>query len=263
MLGPTVEPTSPTILAERLLSQHRPKDFSAGYWKLIADNAERWACEFGAGPFWGAANQNLGAWRQEFRQKFGGSLLASDGLPPLVGKSDRSIADKVGRKLGKNGEELDKIFPVDRPFVPQISDLVRTRVQCKFIDGVEFLATKLADLASDMGCLKARDRQGKVEGYFAQHVTVEQDAFYRIGGAAVACKVTFEIQVASDLATKMWEATHLLYEVDRGDTEAPQPKDWQWDASNPRFISNQLGHMMHLADGLLVQLRNTNSGEKK
>lgn len=254
---------NPTAHAEKLLAHHRPTEFTAGYWQLIASNSERWAGELGAGPYWNEAAKSLALWRQDFRQHFGGALLANEGLPPFFGKSAASIADKVGRKIGKNGERLDTVFPQGGPFVPRISDLVRTRVQCKFIDGVEYLATKLATLAEEMGCLVGHDRQGKVEGYFAQHITVEQDAFYRIGGTSIPCKVTVEIQVASDLATKMWEATHTLYEVDRADNNAPQPQDWQWDASNPRFISNQLGHMMHLADGLLVQLRNTTSGDKK
>lgn len=106
-----------------------------------------------------------------------------------------------------------------------------------------------------------RERQGRLEGYFAQHVNITQDVMYRSAGVPTQARVVCEIQLATDFATKMWDATHPFYEQDReGERD---PAAWQWVPSDPRFIANQLGHMMHLADGLLVQLRGQDNHRKE
>jgi ppGpp synthetase/RelA/SpoT-type nucleotidyltranferase len=250
---------------ETRLATLRPGQVNPGHWALVARNAETWAKEVSVGPFWSEAEKRLSHWRTEYRQVHGGDLLGHiGGLPPFQSKSESSIKDKVIRRCKGDVEKAAILFPESCPPVPQVSDLVRTRVQCRYIDGVEFLASKFVDLAKEFGYECERDRQGKLEGYFAQHVTVKHDVFYRVLGHPQACTVSIEIQVASELATRMWDATHGLYEVDRSDGDAPRPQEWQWQPSDPRFISNQLGHMMHLADGLLVHLRNvSNVGQKK
>ena len=73
--------------------------------------------------------------------------------------------------------------------------------------------------------------------------------------------INCEIQLASELATRVWDASHPLYEDAR--TRSASPEEWQWKPTDPHFIANQLGHMIHLADGLLVQLRDTQNPRKK
>jgi len=161
----------------------------------------------------------------------------------------------IRRKLyRKRRDQPDyQAFLENAPPVPQIADLVRTRVECKFVDGVEFLAAKLYDLASEMNMSPFRTREGLLQGYFAQHVTFQSEVFFRFGGGHEPTRVTCEIQLATDLSTRIWEAAHPVYEVSRELMEAPA--EWQWNPQDPRFVSSQLGHMIHLADGLLVQLR--------
>ena len=115
------------------------------------------------------------------------------------------------------------------------------------------LLSKLFELARQMNLTPNRCREGRLEGYFAQHITFAQQVYYRFAGGNEPATVLCEIQVATDLSTRIWEATHLVYEKAR--TTADHPEDWQWNPKDPRFVSRQLGHMMHLADGLLVQLR--------
>jgi len=100
-----------------------------------------------------------------------------------------------------------------------------------------------------------RVRQGSLQGYFAQHIGIRQPVLYRVGGVATAVEIECEIQIATTLATRMWDASHPVYETVR--QEDVESREWQWKPSDPRFLSNQLGHMLHLADGLLVQLRNS------
>jgi len=99
-------------------------------------------------------------------------------------------------------------------------------------------------------------REGRIEGYFAQHITFEQSVILRIAGHEQIATLKCEIQLASELATRIWDASHPLYEDAR--IRRNSPSEWQWTPDDPRFIANQLGHMIHLADGLLVQLRDAN-----
>lgn len=232
-----------------------------GYWQNISASCDQWATEVTVGPFWKNATAKLDQWRTEYVATMEGDLLVAPGLPKFVGKSEVSIKDKVIRNCQKKGQFISEAIALGNAPVPQISDLVRTRIACRYIDGVEFLTSKLYELAQEMDLNPKRDREGRLEGYFAQHLTISHDVIYRFAGKPELTKVRCEVQVASEMATRMWEASHPVYEVVRG--TASRPEDWQWAPNDPRFISNQLGHMIHLADGLLVQLRGLTAKGKK
>ena len=103
-------------------------------------------------------------------------------------------------------------------------------------------------------------KQVRRSKYFAQHLNFSCDVLYRFGGGAEAGQVTCEVQLATALSTAVWETTHRIYESTRETEEAPE--DWQWNPGDPRFVSRQLGHMIHLADGLLVQSREAANEER-
>jgi hypothetical protein len=249
---------------QRLHAIH-PKVAIPGFWSTLAENAMHWARELTVGPFWSQAKGRLDQWRMEYRTLTGTDLLTEAGLPDFVSKSAERIEDKLYRSwkkcpMDRQLGNLEKAIAREGPPLPRIGDLVRTRIACCYIDGVEFLAGKLSDLGVEMSLSPERYREGRITGYFAQHITIPLEATYRFGGASELTKVRCEIQVASELATRMWVSAHPLYETDRG--QESDPTDWQWNPDDPRFISNQLGHMIHLADGLLVQLlRKTNKSK--
>ncbi|MGH8104473.1 MAG: hypothetical protein ACREJQ_08135 [bacterium] len=237
----------------RQLAELRPEVRLPGFWANLAENCTRWAAELSVGPFWAQAKDRLDRWRMEYRAASEADLLTQPGLPPFTSKPEQSIRDKLFRRCKENGDHIQKAIAPAGPPLPRLGDLVRTRIACRYIDGVEFLASKLLDLAEEMGLSPSRRREGRIEGYFAQHVTVSQEVIFRLAGHGELTKVVCEVQIASEMATRMWDAAHPLYETVRGKGDAPE--DWQWKPDDPRFISNQLGHMIHLADGLLVQLR--------
>ena len=224
-----------------------------GYWELLASNSGQWARDVDGGPFWTSVKERIDQWRSEYRQQNGADLLTPSGLPAFVGKPSDSTKAKVTRYWRQKKEFRESAIPKEGAPIPAIGDLVRTRVVCKYMDGVEFLASRFERLARDLGVAIEKERAGRLQGYFAQHLQVEQDVIYRFGGASELAKIKYEIQVASELSTRMWETSHALYEFSREETEFAE--DWQWNPNDPRFLANQLGHMIHLADGLLVQLR--------
>ena len=83
--------------------------------------------------------------------------------------------------------------------------------------------------------------------------------YFRFGGQPISCDVTCEVQIATALATHVWENSHGLYENTRVNLE--KSEDWQWNPRDPRFLSRQLGHMIHLADGMFCNLRDISGNE--
>lgn len=223
-----------------------------GYWKLVEENCEQWARDVTVQKFWIQTNAAISTWDAEYRKIHGGDLLAAK-LDNFVGKGAQRIQSKA---LNQSNTQ----FSSGEIQVPNLNDLVRTRVSCTYVDGVEFFASKLEKHGEELGIKIARNRQGRTEGYFAQHCYFDENVFFRFSGKPFQIKVRCEIQVATQLGTRVWEATHKLYEQHR-DEQQQKAENWQWNPNDPRFIAHQLGHMIHLADGLIVQLRNL--GEKK
>lgn len=233
-----------------------------GYWNNLTENCAQWAREVDVCLFWKNFENQRSNWSNEFNHKTGGSLLAQDGVPPFCGKGHKRIQTKIEQLTsGKEADEPKKFWPTGGPPVPRLDDLVRTRVECQFLDGVEFIGNKLENLAKQMGLQVKRERKGQVEGYFAQHLYFNHEVFYRIGGGAEQVRIRCEVQVATALATRIWFESHGVYEEWRGREETKE--EWQWNPNDSRFIARQLGHMIHLADGLLVQLRDAGLSERK
>ncbi len=240
-----------------LLGKQFPITTTPGYWSTVADNAETWARELAGGSFWTAASARFNQWRTEYHGKKGADLFLSANLPSFVAKSEKSIKEKLYRRYLKDRDSLETCISND---LPDIGDLVRARVVCNYIDGVEFFANKLVDLGHELKTSPIRQRQGKIEGYFAQHIEVKQEVIWRFFAQSSLTAISCEVQVASMMATKMWEVSHSLYE---GTRRSPsEAEKWQWEPSDPQFMSNQLGHMIHLVDGLLVQLRDSTKVKK-
>lgn len=231
-------------------AEEHPELNNATYWEVLEKNCSDWAKVVSVGPLWTEASARLHTWRDEFRQRTGDALLASHGLPTFAGKGAARTIEKCKASVTATGPRLFK--PKAAP-IPRVNDLVRTRVECKYLDGVEFLGDKLEDLARELNVLDGRSREGRVGGYFAQHLYFKEDVFFRFGSVNRPAIIKCEIQLATRLGTMLWEVSHPLYERWRGTRE--RPEEWQWNPTDPRFIGRQLGHMIHLADGLLVQLR--------
>ncbi|MCH8806410.1 MAG: hypothetical protein IH986_10015 [Planctomycetes bacterium] len=232
-----------------------------GYWNSLTENCAQWASEVGVCGFWKDVEKHRKAWSNEFHQKTGGSLLAQDQLPQFCGKQWERIQTKIEQfTTGKGANNPKEYWPAEGPPVPRLNDLVRTRVVCQFLDGVEFMGNKLQELATEMGLRVTRERQGRLEGYFAQHLYFDHEVLFRFGGSPQQVTIKCEVQIATLLATRLWYESHGVYEEWRGQEETQE--EWQWDPSDSRFIARQLGHMIHLADGLLVGLRDARSGER-
>jgi hypothetical protein len=242
----------------RALIAARSEVGTPGYWDTVAANTEQWAQDVRTGRFWLALERKLPEWRQGFSAK--GALLAQEGLPPFAGKGANRIKAKAFRDRAakqKAEEALLGVWRVDGPPVPYHNDLVRTRVICPFLDGVVFFADQLVALAKDLDVRCDRQLRALPGGYFAQHVYFEHEFQFKLGGGSAPIRLLCEIQVATQLSTLIWTAAHPVYEQTREDRN--RDTSWAWNPEDRRFLSQQLGHLLHLADGILVSLRNSNA----
>lgn len=230
-----------------------------GYWETLASNTDDWAPLITASRFWRAANTELEGWNKEYRREHGGLLYKHKELPPFVGKSLHRIKEKTIEKIKRAPEhemEIKRLFDSKAP-VPRLEDLVRVRLETQFLDGVPFLAKKITELALSNEIEINVEPKGKIDGYFAQHINLKLPVFFVLNKESTNYNLTVEIQIATSLATMVWENSHALYEGTR--TKQEKSEDWQWNPNDPRFLSRQLGHMIHLADGLFCNLRDRGS----
>ena len=130
------------------------------FFPTLATNSAVWARKVSVGEFWKVANEKLDGWRTEYKSKRpNASLLSgSGGLPKFASKPEASIRDKVLRLCEEREPDLTCILAPEGPPIPNISDLVRTRVSCSYIDGVDFLAGKFTTLAEEMDPLPRNER---------------------------------------------------------------------------------------------------------
>ena len=237
----------------------RPEILVPGYWDALQRNCEQWADEISVCPFWKAVKKEAPAWGKAFAEKTGGGeLSAQPDLPTFLGKGSKRIKEKIVSSVSQNSPE--SFWSAKGAPVPLLNDLVRVRIQCQFLDGVEFYASCLEQIALRDNIHYARERQGRIQGYFFQHFCFKQNVFFRWAKSDQPTTINCEVQIATALATRVWEESHGTYEKWR--TRPDETDDWQWDPEDPRFVARQLGHMIHLADGLLVQLRNTTRQNK-
>lgn len=234
-----------------------PQTGSPDYWSIIESNVIQWAKDLTVSSFWSDTGRELDKWRTDYRAATGSTLLSQPRLPDFTPKTIESILNKLQRKYPN--DKLTDAFVGPYP-IPRIGDMVRVRLTCSYLDGVEFLANKLMELAKSTGTIAVHEKQGKIEGYYAQHINISQDVMLKVAGAIALVRVDCEIQIATDMSTKMWDTSHGLYERVRG--QPTEAESWQWKHSDPRFISNQLGHLVHLVDGLLIQLRESTKYRK-
>jgi hypothetical protein len=241
---------------EQELARQRPITSTPGYWQSIADNCVQWVEQVRVSPFWQNVGLNLPHWALEYRNLKGGVLLRSVEPPKFDAKGQERIRTKV-RQIAceMTPPDFSVVLPASGAPVPALNDLVRTRVRCQYLDGVDFLAEKLVKLGEAMNIRNKREYKGKLEGYFAQHFYFEENVIFRFGGVSQMTTIQCEVQVATELSTPVWDAGHFVYEAWRGQSD--EAKDWQWNPKAPRFLVRQLGHMLHLADGILVQMRDS------
>jgi ppGpp synthetase/RelA/SpoT-type nucleotidyltranferase len=184
--------------------------------------------------------------------------LASVTVPGLLTKPFDSVIEKAWRKnclensLWPNPPEQGWLTPEN--WYDQISDLVRTTLVVKYLDGVAIVRDKLEVLARDHGVPCRAEFAARPEGYYAAHVDVGFRAELppRLTWDTVRVSGRVEIQITTQLQEVIRRLLHQQYESDR--VKQP-PEDWEWDYRGDAFRVNYLGHVLHYLEGKIMDER--------
>jgi hypothetical protein len=137
-----------------------------------------------------------------------------------------------------------------------VNDLVRTRFEVKYLDGVRFIASKLKDLGEEFGFTMALSTEAKPEGYYAAHLDARRDfEVPKINWNTERTPISIELQVTTQLQEVILSLTHKFYEERRSRAHPPDETGWQWDYRSEEFAANYLGHILHYVEGMIMEVR--------
>jgi ppGpp synthetase/RelA/SpoT-type nucleotidyltranferase len=137
-----------------------------------------------------------------------------------------------------------------------ITDVLRTTIVVKYLDGVEQMAQRLHTLCDTRNTKPSCDFEAKPEGYYAAHFCFHYDFPIRnLDSLGYSIKsVPIEIQITTQLKAVI---KSLLWEFYRSRRSIPasEDKQWQWQWESNEFAVNYLGHILHYVDGMIVGIR--------
>ena len=222
--------------------------------------------QFVASEFWRrfeAEFRNIGA---TFQTTTGYELFTTDKPGPVVMKSFDACLLKTYRQNVIDNDDWPHepsrkwILPVN--WFERANDIVRTLVVVKYLDGLNFVAQTLHEMASIFDLDPRESFQARDEGYYAAHVYLRPEI--EIPGETwdmVRIKACVEIQIATQIQDVIRKLLHTYYEENR--TRPRQEKDqWRWDYKSDRFVANSLGHVLHYMEAMILDVREKQKQKK-
>ena len=209
-----------------------------GYWNTLEENLSRWTQSIKCSSSWYDFSKRIQE-NSYFYSKDNGCSLFEKGLNindiDFYYKSIDSIKDKLKRKYLKDEYLTEDAFIANETGfpIPNLGDLIRTRMVVSYLDGVKFISD-LIELCIESPTIEFK---GKKEGYFACHVNFNEDVILSYNKHNTQTEIKIEIQIATHSATRVWELSHRLYEDERLSEE---DYSWQWQFEHPKFLCHQL-----------------------
>lgn len=227
--------------------------------RYVAVAAEM-AGQIRASGFWQSFTNRLRDNNDEYELTTGYPLLLPVSLAPaLHEKPYSSFLLKTYRKnVSENTSWPDApnggwLLPSN--WYGRINDIVRALFVVKYLDGVQFLAEKIAAVCSDQGHGCIRHLEAREEGYYAAHVYVDCEVEIPLETwDTEVVKTSLEIQITTQLKENIRQMLHTYYE-ERRVGHATERSDWQWDYKSDAFLANYLGHVLRVVEGMVMEVR--------
>lgn len=200
-------------------------------------------------------------WDNAYERKMHSPLLMNREPLKLFKKTYESAVDKSFRRNvlwnPKFPLQPDGGWITPAVLYRVFNDLVRTTIVCRFIDGPEFLVSKLSEFASKLKLKSKSYSHERDEGYYAYHFYVFipvklLDAEFK----EFTHDMEVEIQITTQLQDVLKNLTHKFYEVDRLNSEKKTSK-WKWDYNSNSFKVSYLSHTLHLLEAIILESRNS------
>jgi ppGpp synthetase/RelA/SpoT-type nucleotidyltranferase len=135
-----------------------------------------------------------------------------------------------------------------------ITDVVRTTLVARYLDGIEALCKIISRTASTNGHDVSQSPAPSDAGYYAQQCVVTIDVNLPTAALEpVGRQVGIEIQVTTQAQEVIRKLLHRTYEVAR--LQARDDLSWQWDYAGRPFAANYLGHILHYVEGRVMNIR--------
>lgn len=212
--------------------------------------------QFERSTFWRDVLARLSDWTAAYNIATG-EVLLSEAPHGLLVKDWDSFVDKTYRRnvsLNDNWPDPpDGGWVLPPGWFSDITDIVRTMLVARYLDGVHFLGRRFVELAEEHALSADVDLQAKPEGYYAAHVIVRTPL--RIPTVDLRYEtreVGVEIQITTQIQEVLRALLHRQYARAR---MSPPDLSWQWNWDRPEFSVGYLGHILHYVEGRIVSLR--------
>ena len=216
---------------------------------------------FDRSEYLAALRERLPVWAGEYQAVHGVPMF--DGAPPaikLVPKLWSSFVSRTWRENVHNNDDWPKPPPggwlAPDCWFEGLWDIVRTRIVVRYLDGVQFLAQRMAELGDELDIDVYVKTHAQESGYYAMHINVRQE--FQVQTLNFAEQETrhsrIEIQLTTHLQETIGHLTHGFFERRREEKADPDQK-WQWDYKSPEFTPYYLGHLLHYLEGMIMRVR--------
>lgn len=214
---------------------------------------------FESSPFWIHLTTSLPDHNDTYLIRTGYQLFATPQPPHILTKPFNSFLAKTFRRNVLENTNWPSA-PAEGWILPQnwyskISDVVRTSLIVKYLDGVRFTIDAITALSEAHNLECAVSYEAREEGYYAAHIVIHSTADVpKENWDSERIPVALEVQVTTQLQDVIRKLLHKYYEHRRMQTAQPEVK-WQWDYESEEFLTNYLGHILHYAEGMIMEAR--------
>lgn len=210
--------------------------------------------------FWRLLCRNLNEFNDEYYGEYGSDLLKEKKAPTVFKKPFLSFIDKVYRENIIDNEnfpgEPTSGWITPENWFSKINDILRTTIVVRYLDGIEYLGTRLEALCSKHSRLVDKCHYlARIDGYYAAHLYFSIE--FEIPGMkwdTQRVNSSIEIQITTQVKEVIKDLLHPHY-VRRRLKRSSEEDIWQWQYDSPEFATNYLGHIIHYVEGMMVGIR--------
>lgn len=188
-------------------------------------------------------------------------LLFSDRLykPIILTKSFSSLIEKTYRK----NVIFNKNWPNQPPegwitpenWFSRINDLVRTKIVVNYLEGMNFISSKIKEHCEEHGISFSPKPDARMEGYYAINSYFENLEFTineQKTGNEITIRIAIELQITTQIQDLMRGLLHKEYVKAR--LKKDSSLDWVWKYKDDKFSTAYLAHLLHYAEGMIMQI---------
>jgi hypothetical protein len=231
------------------------------YYDSVASKVET---DFSKSDFWVQLLDTLGDYDQEYQVKQGYQLFTPKFSPEVLTKPYQSFLLKTFRKNILENEHWPS-EPSGGWFLPsnwlsRTNDIVRTLFIVKYLDGVDFLRSKIEALCKEKAMPYEAYFEAREEGYYAVHLYVRRSfEIPKFDWDTEIVDFSVEIQITTQLQEVIRTLLHKYYDQRRKLIVKSKDK-WQWNYRSEEFCTNYLGHILHYVEGMIMDIREKQKG---